>query len=144
MIYLNYKKSTLLLILVSFILLLRCENEITNNVVPVSRNGINDFIINLDGELEISDFIWKGLNEYYYWQDRVEELSDEKLKDEENYAKYISENSQPIEFFESLKHFDDRFSWIEDDYRVLENTLQGIISSNGVEFGLLYACKNCI
>ena len=143
MIYLNYKKSTILLISVSFIFLLGCENEITNNVVPVSRNGINNFIINLDGELEISDFIWKGLNEYYYWQDRVEELSDEKLKDEENYAKYISENSQPIEFFESLKHVDDRFSWIEDDYRVLENTLQGIISSNGVEFGLLYACKNC-
>ena len=40
-------------------------------------------------------------------------------------AKYISENSQPKEFFESLKHADDRFSWIEDDYRELENTLQG-------------------
>ena len=93
--------------------------------------------------LEISDFVWKGLNEFYYWQDEVEDLSDNKLEDESTYAKYISENSQPKEFFESLKHADDRFSWIEDDYRELENTLQGIIASNGVEFGLLYACKNC-
>ena len=140
---LKHKKSTFILILFLFIFLLRCENEIDNNVVPISRNGVNNSNINLEGELEVSDFIWRGLNEFYYWQDRVEELSDEKLKDEKNYAKYISENSQPKEFFESLKHLDDRFSWIEDDYRVLENTLQGIFSSNGVEFGLLYACKNC-
>ena len=97
----------------------------------------------VEGELQVSDFVWKGLNEFYYWQDKVEDLSDGKLTDETAYAKYISDNSDPKKFFKSLKHSEDRFSWIEDDYRVLENTLQGIIASNGVEFGLLYACRNC-
>jgi hypothetical protein len=49
----------------------------------------------------------------------------------------------PETFFESLKHPDDRFSWIQDDYLELENSLQGIVASNGVEFGLLLACENC-
>jgi len=25
-------------------------------------------IIRIETDLEISDFIWKGLNQYYYWQ----------------------------------------------------------------------------
>ena len=26
--------------------------------------------------LEINDFIWKGLNQYYYWQESVDSLAD--------------------------------------------------------------------
>tara|TARA_Y100001958_G_C21201595_1_gene528191 strand:+ start:154 stop:1650 length:1497 start_codon:yes stop_codon:yes gene_type:complete len=136
-------RITFFLIFVSIIFLFGCEKDVDDNTIPILRSEINNSNIDLEGNLEISDFVWKGLNEFYYWQEEVEELSDNKLKDESAYAKYISENSQPKEFFESLKHLDDRFSWIEDNYRVLENTLQGIFSSNGVEFGLLYACKNC-
>ena len=91
----------------------------------------------------LSDFVWKGLNEFYYWQDQVSELSDEKLIDEKEYADYIKNNSNPDLFFESLKHSDDRFSWIQNNYVELENNLQGVFATNGVEFGLLYACENC-
>ncbi|MDB3963857.1 hypothetical protein N9416_01190, partial [Flavobacteriaceae bacterium] len=35
-------------------------------------------IIRLETDLEISDFIWKGLNQYYYWQESVVNLSDSK------------------------------------------------------------------
>ena len=73
----------------------------------------------------------------------MSELADEKLNDEKEYAEYIKNNSNPKIFFESLKHPDDRFSWIQDDYVELENTLQGVFATNGVEFGLLYACENC-
>ena len=90
-------------------------------------------IIDFEGDLEISDFVWKGLNEFYYWQEDVDDLSDDKLLDQKSYGQYISENPNAEPFFESLKHPDDRFSWIQDDYRVLENTLQGIVASNGVE-----------
>ena len=85
--YLNYKKSTFILILVSFIFFLRCENEIDNNVVPISRNGVNNSNINLEGELEISDFIWRGLNEFY-WQDGLKNSLTKNLR-MKNYAKYI-------------------------------------------------------
>ena len=37
-------------------------------------------IIRLETDLEISDFIWKGLNQYYYWQESVPNLSDRNSK----------------------------------------------------------------
>ena len=93
-------------------------------------------IIRLETDLEISDFIWRGLNQYYYWQESVSNLSDSKLDNESEYAYYLSQNSDPDSFFNSLLHPDDRFSWIVDDYVDLENMLQGIADSDGMEFGL--------
>jgi carboxyl-terminal processing protease len=45
-------------------------------------------------------------------------------------------------FLIHLKHPDDRFSWIQDDYEELENLLQGVELSNGMEFGLFVECNN--
>ena len=126
------------------ILFIRCSNDIDQeNSQSINNLDSDDIAVNLEGELQISDFVWKGLNEFYYWQEEVEALSDEKLNNEKTYASFISENSNPEIFFNSLKHPEDRFSWIEKNYIDLENTLQGIFATNGVEFGLLYACENC-
>lgn len=35
-------------------------------------------IIRIETDLEIIDFIWGGLNQYYYWQEEVVNLSDSK------------------------------------------------------------------
>jgi len=127
-----------------FLVLFGCSVEDKLDVVDASSTPSQPSPIDLEnGTLEISDFIWKGLNEYYYWQGKVELLSDEVAKSVDNYSKFISSNSNPEDFFLKLKHPDDRFSYMYDDYRELENTLEGISSTTGVEFGLLYACQNC-
>ena len=121
-----------------------CSKEVVEEIeTPASNLDSDDITISLEGELQISDFVWKGLNEVYYWQDSVPALSDSKKNDLKSYAQFINENPEPKSFFESLKHSSDRFSWIQDDYKELENTLQGIYATNGVEFGLMYACENC-
>ena len=28
------------------------------------------------GNVEVNDFIWKGMNQWYYWQEEVEQLAD--------------------------------------------------------------------
>lgn len=99
-------------------------------------------IIRLETDLEISDFIWKGLNQYYYWQESVVNLSDSKSENESEYAYYLSQNPNPESFFNSLKHPDDNFSWIVDDYIELQNMLQGIDNSDGMEFGLYVECND--
>jgi len=99
-------------------------------------------IAKLENDLEISDFIWKGLNYYYYWQESVINLADSKLDNLSNYSFYLSQNPNPENFFNSLKHPDDRFSWISDDYEELENYLQGIDYSDGMEFGLFLECND--
>ena len=99
-------------------------------------------IIRIETDLEIIDFIWKGLNQYYYWQENVLNLSDSKKESESDYAYFLSQNPDPENFFNSLLHPDDNFSWIVDDYVELENMLQGIDISDGMEFGLYVECND--
>ena len=126
-----------------FLILVSCQAEVIEDTSPYSSENRFDNTIVFDGELEVSDFVWKSLNYYYYWQEEVPLLADSKAENEEAYYQFILQNKDPEKLFESLIHEDDRFSWIQDDYRELENSIQGIIASNGVEFGLLYACQSC-
>lgn len=96
--------------------------------------------------LEVNDFIWKGLNLYYLWQDEVPNLSDNKFTTQSQLNNFLSGYSKPENLFESLLYKPeslfpaneavDRFSWIVDDYLELEGQLQGTTNNNGVEFGL--------
>ena len=92
-------------------------------------------------KIEINDFIWEGLNYWYYWQETVPDLSDTKVNNATSYEAFLDKD-EPTDFFNSLKHADDRFSWIQDDYEELENLLQGVELSNGMEFGLFVECNN--
>ena len=94
-------------------------------------------------DTEINDFIWTGLNQWYYWQEKVNNLADTKDDNAATYKTYLSSLDQGEPFFNSLKHEDDRFSWIEDDYTVLENQLAGISASNGMKFILYRRCDGC-
>ena len=85
-------------------------------------------------DIEINDFIWKGLNQYYYWQESVESLADSKTSNAAEYTEFLESIVDPSDFFDSLNHPDDRFSWIDEDYVNLENQLAGISASNGMNF----------
>ena len=82
----------------------------------------------------INDYIWEGLNQYYYWQDQVPSLSDDQTTDVTSYLGLLNSEDTPEDFFYSLNHEDDRFSWIQDDYEELENQLDGISANNGMNF----------
>lgn len=96
--------------------------------------------------LDINDFVWKGLNVYYLWQDEVPNLSDNKFANQKELNTFLNGYSTPESLFESLLYKPeslfpaseavDRFSWIVDDYLELEGQLQGTTNNNGVEFGL--------
>ena len=142
--YCNRFSNIYIFITFLFLLCLGCKKEeALEETDQITNQDTDDTAVSLEGELQISDFIWEGLNTYYYWQEDVPNLADLKRSDEKAYAQFINNNSNPEAFFESLNHPDDRFSWIQDDYEELENLLQGVYASNGVEFGLTYACNDC-
>ena len=85
---------------------------------------------------EINDYIWKGLNQWYYWQEQVDNLADTFDDNQSDYTTYLQSYSDPENFFNSLNHSDDRFSWIDPDYENLEDQLSGISASNGMMFTL--------
>ena len=90
--------------------------------------------------LDINDFVWKGMNLYYLWQADVPNLSDNKFKTQTELNSFLAGYTKPEDLFEALRVDKniDRFSWIVDDYLELEGALQGTTNNNGVEFGLSY------
>ena len=97
-----------------------------------------------DNAVPVNDFIWKGLNLYYLYKDNVPNLSDDRFANQQQLNNFLQSYNDPEDLFESLLYREDtqgndidRFSVIVPDFRVLENTLQGITKSSGMEFGLL-------
>jgi carboxyl-terminal processing protease len=90
--------------------------------------------------LEVQNFIWKGLNQYYLWQEDVPNLSDDRFENQDQLNAFLKGYPVPEDLFNALRvdKSIDRFSWIVSDYSELEQMLQGITKNNGVEFGLSY------
>ncbi len=87
----------------------------------------------------IQNFIWKGLNLYYLYQEQVPDLDDNKFKNQNQLDDYLSNYPNPESLFDRLiydKANTDKFSWIVSNYVQLEQQLQGTSGSNGVEYGL--------
>ena len=88
-------------------------------------------------DLEVNDFVWKGLNAYYLWQSSKPDLADTRFSSQIELNNYLSGFPTPEILFESLLNRPtDRFSWIVDDYIALENSFEGITLNNGMEFNL--------
>lgn len=92
-----------------------------------------------DTDVPVYDFVWKGMNLYYLWKDQVPALSDNRFSNQGDLNNYLQSFSSPEDLFNSLlykKDDVDKWSIIFSDYRVLENALQGVIKSNGIEYGV--------
>ncbi len=126
-----------ILILILFLgLFIGCTKD-DSNVVPK--------------DLEVNNFIWKGLNLYYLWQADVPNLADSRFGNQEQLNTFLRNNSNSNDFFYSLLNKParlnptgaiDRFSVIFDDYNDLEGILSGNTLNNGADFGLKYVSGN--
>lgn len=86
---------------------------------------------------EVNEFIWFAMNDYYFWQAEVEDLTVEKYPTFNALYTFLNTYSQPESLFNALLYKDDRFSWIVDDYEELEQSFQGVSKSYGLRLGLL-------
>ena len=111
---------------VVMLILTSCFEDLDDNVVTAST-------------LEINDFVWKGMNTVYLYKSEIPNLANDRFTSNEDYTSYLNSFDTPESLFESLKHLPesvDRFSRIYDNYFDLQNALQGISLSNGIEFNL--------
>jgi C-terminal processing protease CtpA/Prc len=98
--------------------------------------------------LQVNDFVWKGLNQFYLWQADVPNLADDRFNTQDALNSFLAGYSKPEDLFQDLLNKPiskfpkgqaiDRFSWIVDDYSVLEQELQGTTKNSGVDFRLTY------
>jgi C-terminal processing protease CtpA/Prc len=100
----------------------------------------NDDSLNVPAELEVQNFIWKGLNLYYLWQDDVPDLADDRFANQGELNTYLSNFNDPFALFNNLRVDPsiDRFSVLVEDYVFLENLFQGVTKNNGMEFTLRF------
>lgn len=90
---------------------------------------------------EINDFVWKGMNAAYLYKDNIPDLANNRFSSDQEYANYLNGFSTPEDLFESViyqRQTVDKYSWIVDDYIALEQLFSGIVTSNGMEFGLRF------
>ncbi|MFK7003196.1 peptidase S41 [Flavobacterium covae] len=90
-------------------------------------------------ELDPYNFVWKGFNKYYFYQENVANLSDYRFNSQYELNSFLGTFSKPETLFESLiynRKNIDKFSFITSNYTVLEQILSGTNDSNGMEYGI--------
>ncbi len=95
--------------------------------------------------IEVQNFIWKGLNLYYLWQDEIPNLADNRFKNQFQLNTFLLKQNSPEQFFESLlykKGEVDRWSYLFSDYQELEQWLSGTSATTGMDFGLKYVSES--
>lgn len=89
-------------------------------------------------KLDIQNFIYRGLNYYYLYKADKPVLANDAFQNQSDLDSFLDKYQSPEELFDFLKSPQDRFSNLYSDFSVIEDALNGIFLSNGMEFGLVY------
>jgi C-terminal processing protease CtpA/Prc len=121
------------IILLLFLVFNSCEKQ-DDNYVPEN--------------LQVNNFIWKGLNLYYLWQADEPDLADNRFGNQTELNNFLTGYSNPNDLFQHLLNKPasqfpegeaiDRFSVLFSDYSQLEGILSGTTLNDGMDFGLKY------
>lgn len=91
----------------------------------------------LNPSVEVQDFIWKGLNAYYLYQEDINDLSDRRFSSNQQLERYLSGFDAPEVIFNSLKKSTDSKSLLIENYEINDLPLPLRSSfTTGMEFGL--------
>ena len=91
----------------------------------------------LNPSVEVQDFVWKGLNAYYLYQEDIDDLSDRRFSSNQQLEGYLSGFDTPGAIFNSLKKSTDSRSELVENYEIndLPTPLRTSFTT-GMEFGL--------
>ena len=102
------------------LLLVSCRDE---EIVPaVSPEADSPKAVTSEANQYVNSWITENMQYWYLWNNELPEKTDMNL--------------DPESYFRSLLNEDDRFSWIQNNYSELLNSLQGISREAGYEFAL--------
>lgn len=94
-------------------------------------------------ELEIKNFIWRAMNNMYLYKSDVPALADNRFSDQAELDEFLRSFSSPEDlFYNGLVADHDEFSFLVEDYRKLERSLDGINLTNGMQYGLIRYATN--
>ena len=113
-------------------------------VLFISCSDDDDLITEIpqgDGDVqlqsEVNEFIWNGLNYWYFWQEDQSDLADDRFSDTDEFYEYLNGFSSSRDLFNSLLYMPDvvdDFSWYIEDVDEQLNSFRGISESYGINF----------
>lgn len=123
------KRNLILLLLAFSALSISCFEDMDDKIQSASN-------------LDIQNFVYRGMNYYYLYKADTPKLANDAFISDEEKDNFLNGFESPESLFEYLKSPQDEFSRIYPDYRVIEDALSGVSLSNGMEFGLVYYPDN--
>src|SRR5665648_29651 len=114
------------------IVLIQCKKESTVSPVPIIPIVIKE-------ATDVNKFIYNGLKDYYLWVDQVPSLIAPKYAVKDSLNAFLNTYTDPNNLFTSLLykyHTVDKWSFIVDDSKVIDNWIQGISETMGFDFML--------
>ena len=123
------KKKIFLLLIAISTLFVSCFEDLDDNIQPAS-------------DLDIGNFIYRGLNYFYLYKADTPELANDNFDNQDELNTFLNSFETPESLFSFLKSPQDRFSLLVANYNLLEDALNGVSLNNGMEFGLVYYPNN--
>lgn len=114
-------------------------------ITPLIFQGCSSSSGAAEDYTEASDekqFVWRGLNYWYFWQEDVADLADNRFGSSAGFHTYLNQFRDEEELFDNLLFREDKFSWFIQDYIVHEEARLGTSKSFGFRFGLLQESSN--
>ena len=91
----------------------------------------------LASTLEINNFIYSAMNIFYLYKPDVPVLANDFFDTQNDLNTYLNRFNTPEDLYDALLSNQDRFSFMTDDYRELENSFAGVSKDNGLEYRLV-------
>ncbi|MBZ9728910.1 peptidase S41 [Salegentibacter sp. JZCK2] len=90
--------------------------------------------------LEIENYLYDAMSIYYVYEADVPELGEDYFDSEEDKNEWLASFDSPEDLFRNglkVPAPKDRFSFITNDYTILENNQSGIRTTTGMKYGLV-------
>ncbi len=106
------------------LLTINCSDDLDDVIRPASN-------------LEISQFIYRGLNFWSLFKEEVPDLANDRFANDAERDDFLAQFPSPEDTFDALLSNNDRFSILRSDYIEFENILSGVRRSSGMRFSLI-------
>ncbi len=114
------------------IVLINCKKESHIEPLPITP-------IDTKEATAVNKFVYNGLKDYYLWVDQVPNLTAPKFAVKDSLNAFLNTFTNPNSLFTSLLykyHTIDKWSFIVDDSKIIDNWIQGISETMGFDFML--------
>jgi carboxyl-terminal processing protease len=90
---------------------------------------------------DANKFVYDGLSTYYLWEDKIPAFHNTKYDNKDSLNVFLNKYAKPEDLFQSLLYeygTVDKWSFISDNSKEVENWIAGISESVGADFKLYY------